>query len=151
MTTIDPVDDHAQIVEAFVTETDEILTNLEELLLQLEESPDDDELLNAIFRGAHTIKGNAACLQYDELTAFAHVFEELLERLRNGEEQATTVRVSRLLDALDALRDIAARSIVWQGTLTPAQEALMQQLLHDTTAATDSQSIDVTAANVDGL
>ena len=95
MTTIDIVDDHAQIVEAFVTETDETITNLEELLLRLEESPDDDELLNAIFRGAHTIKGNAACLQYDDLTAFAHVFEELLERLRNGEAHATPARPGR--------------------------------------------------------
>ncbi len=151
MTTIDPVDDHAQIVEAFVTETDEILTHLEELLLQLEESPDDDELLNAIFRGAHTIKGNASCLQYEELTAFAHVFEESLERLRNGEEQATKARVSRLLDALDALRDIAARSIVGYGTLTPEQETLMQQLLHETTEAAGSQHVDALTTNVDGL
>ena len=151
MTTIDIVDDHAQIVEAFVTETDEILTHLEELLLQLEESPDDDELLNAIFRGAHTIKGNAACLQYDDMTAFAHVFEELLERLRNGEEHATKARVSRLLDALDALRDIAARSIVGHGTLTPAQQELMQQLLHETTDATASEHVDALTTNVDGL
>src|ERR1700741_381192 len=100
MTTVDRVDDHAQIVEAFVTETDEILVRLQELLLQLEESPEDEELLHAIFRDAHTIKGNAACLQYDEMTAFAHVFEDLLERLRNGEEQVTTARVSQLLDAL---------------------------------------------------
>jgi len=140
MTTFTPVDDHSQIVEAFVAETDEILTRLEELLLRLEESPDDEELLHAIFRDAHTIKGNAACLQYDGLTAFAHVFEELLERLRNGETQATPARVSRLLDALDALRDLAHRSVAGDCAMTPAQEALMQQLIDGTSgpaAATD--------------
>src|SRR6187549_3843183 len=125
MTNIDIVNDHAQIVEAFVAETAELLPHLEELLLRLEESPDDDELLNAIFRGAHTIKGNASCLQYEELTAFAHVFEESLERLRNGEEHATSARVSRLLDALDALRDLAVRAVAGQGAMTPLQEALM--------------------------
>ena len=151
MTTIDTVDDHAQIVEAFVTETGEILTNLEELLLKLEESPEDDELLHAIFRGAHTIKGNAACLQYEEMTAFAHVFEELLERLRNGEEQATTARVSRLLDALDALRDLATRSVAGHGALTPEQEELMQQLLNVTAGATDAQPVGTQTTSVDGL
>jgi two-component system chemotaxis sensor kinase CheA len=151
MTTVDIVDDHAQIVEAFVTETDETITNLEELLLRLEESPDDEELLNAIFRGAHTIKGNAACLQYDDMTGFAHVFEELLERLRNGEEHATSARVSRLLDALDALRDLAVRSVAGHGALTPAQEALMQQLLHETTGAAGDQPAGALATNVEGL
>lgn len=136
MTTVDIVDDHAQIVEAFVTETGEILAHLEELLLKLEESPEDDELLHAIFRGAHTIKGNAACLQYDDMTAFAHVFEELLDRLRTGEAHATSARVSRLLDALDALRDLAVRSTAGDGALTPAQQVLMQQLLDETTTAT---------------
>ena len=123
------VDDHAEIVEAFVTEADEILTRLEELLLRLEESPDDEELLHAIFREAHTIKGNAACLQYDGLTAFAHVFEELLEKLRNGEVHASTAHVSRLLDAVDALRDLATRAVNGDGAMTSAQEALMQQLM----------------------
>jgi two-component system, chemotaxis family, sensor kinase CheA len=151
MTTVDIVNDHAQIVEAFVTETDELITNLEELLLRLEESPDDDELLNAIFRGAHTIKGNASCLQYEELTAFANVFEESLERLRNGEEHATPARVSRLLDALDALRDLSVRSVAGQAALTSAQEALMQQLLHETTGAAGEAVSGALATNVDGL
>jgi two-component system, chemotaxis family, sensor kinase CheA len=123
------LDENAEIVAAFVTETDEILTRLEDLLLRLEEAPDDEELLHAIFREAHTIKGNAACLQYDGLTAFAHVFEELLEKLRNGEVHASTARVSRLLDALDALRDLASRAVTGDGAMTPAQEALMQQLM----------------------
>jgi two-component system chemotaxis sensor kinase CheA len=149
MTTVDRVDDHAQIVEAFVTETDEILVRLQELLLQLEESPDDEELLHAIFRDAHTIKGNAACLQYDEMAAFAHVFEELLERLRNGEEQVTTAHVSRLLDALDALRDLSRRAVIGHGALTPAQEALMHRLLNETAGASDAQAVVV--ANVDEL
>jgi two-component system chemotaxis sensor kinase CheA len=150
MTTIDIVDDHAQIVEAFVTETTEILANLEELLLKLEESPDDDELLNAIFRGAHTIKGNAACLQYDDMTAFAHVFEELLERLRNGEAHATSVRVSRLLDALDALRDLAVRSAAGEGSLTPVQQVMMQMLLDGTTGEASALPTGALTANADG-
>jgi len=143
--TATPVDDHAQIVEAFVAETDEILTRLEELLLRLEESPDDEELLHAIFRDAHTIQGNAACLQYDGLTAFAHVFEELLERLRNGEVHATPARVSRLLDALDALRDLASRSVTGDSVMTPVQEALMRQLIDGTTSPAGTSATSAAA------
>lgn len=152
MTVISVVDEHAEIVQTFVAEAEEIFMRLEELLLQLEDSPDDEELLHAIFREAHTIKGNAACLQYDGLTSFAHVFEELLERLRNGEEHATTKCVSLLLDALDALRDLVARSVAGNNVLTAAQEALMQRLLQiSAPGATGSQPVAAIATNNDGL
>jgi two-component system, chemotaxis family, sensor kinase CheA len=121
-------DDHAQLVEAFVVETEEILVRLEELLLRLEQTPDDDELLHEIFRGAHTVKGNAACLGFDEMTAFANVVEELLERLRNREIHATPATVSRLLDDLDGLRELAARAVAGEGTLTPLRRSAAQTL-----------------------
>jgi two-component system chemotaxis sensor kinase CheA len=59
--------------------------------------------------------------------------------------------VSRLLDALDALRDLAVRSVAGHGALTPAQEALMQQLLHETTGAAGDQPAGALATNVEGL
>ena len=120
--------DREQLLKVFVIEAEEILGRFEELLLQLEQAPEAHHLLHEIFRAAHTLKGNAACLQFDDLTSFAHVVEELLERLREGDVQATTARITQLLDAVDVLRDLAARSVAGNGSLTPEQQALLSEL-----------------------
>ncbi|HEX6159411.1 MAG TPA: chemotaxis protein CheA [Thermoanaerobaculia bacterium] len=125
----------AELIEAFRSESEEILDRVEELLLRLEQSPEDDELLHEIFRGAHTIKGNAACLGYDDLTAFAHVVEEVLENLRSGAVQATGPGISRLLESVDAMRDLAVRAIAGDGSLTARQRALMAALGDSESAA----------------
>jgi two-component system, chemotaxis family, sensor kinase CheA len=137
-------DDNHELIEAFSAETTEILGRLEELLLSLETAPDDDEVLHEIFRGAHTIKGNAACLQFEGLTAFGHVVEELLEQLREGRLHATTAIVSRLLDAVDAMRDLAASSVNGDVSLTPAQEILMRDLVAGAAPATQSAIVSET-------
>ncbi len=120
--------DRQQLIDAFVAETDDVLDEIEQLLLRLEQNPEEDHLLHEIFRGVHTLKGNAACLQFDELTRFAHVMEELLDGMREGRLDATTAHVSQLLDAADALRDIAVRSVNGDGTLSDRQEALLAQV-----------------------
>jgi two-component system, chemotaxis family, sensor kinase CheA len=132
------MNDMNELIEAFRSEGEEIFERLEELLLQLEQRPDDEEVLNEIFRGAHTIKGNAACLQFDHLTAFAHVVEEMLERLRNGLEQATASRVSLLLESVDALRDLTDRAIAGKGDLSARQLALMDALTGSISTASAS-------------
>jgi two-component system chemotaxis sensor kinase CheA len=120
--------DRMELVSAFVAEADDLLNETEQLLLRLEETPDDDELLHEIFRSVHTLKGNAGCLQYDDLTRFAHVMETLLDGMREGRLEASTAHVSQLLDSVDALRDIAARSVNGDGTLNERQEALLLHL-----------------------
>ena len=120
--------DRQQLIDAFVAETDDVLDEIEQLLLRLEQNPEEDQLLHEIFRGVHTLKGNAACLQFDELTRFAHVMEELLDGMREGRLDATTAHVSQLLDAADALRDIAVRSVNGDGTLSERQEELLAQV-----------------------
>jgi len=120
-------DDRAQLVEAFVTEAGEMIARFEELLLQLEQTP-DNELLHEIFRAVHTVKGNASCLQFDELTSVAHAAEGLLEKLRHDEIQATPACITRLLDVVDAFRDLTARSVEGDATLTSAQRALIDDL-----------------------
>src|SRR5262249_17981618 len=119
--------DRQQLLDVFVIESQEILARLEELVLGLELSPGDQELLYEIFRAAHTLKGNAACLQFDELTGFAHVVETLLERFRSGNARASESRVSQLLDAVDALRDLSVRSITGDCRLTLQQQDLLSE------------------------
>ena len=117
--------DRQQLIDAFVAETDDVLDEVEQLLLRLEVTPEDDALLQEIFRGVHTLKGNAGCLQYDDLTQFAHVMEELLDGMREGCIDANAAGVSQLLEAIDALRDIAVRSVNGNGALTELQQDLL--------------------------
>ena len=91
---------------AFFEEAAEHLTTLEEGLLKLEASPDDKELINGIFRSAHSIKGTGGALGFGEIAAFTHDLETVLDRMRNGEMLATATRVELLLRATDALLDL---------------------------------------------
>jgi two-component system, chemotaxis family, sensor kinase CheA len=120
--------DRQQLIDAFVAETDDVLDEMEQLFLRLEQTPEDDQLLHEIFRGVHTLKGNASCLQFDDLTQFAHVMEALLDGMREGRIDVNVARVSQLLEAVDALRDVAVRSINGNAALTETEHALMLQI-----------------------
>ena len=138
--------DRQELIDAFVGETDEILDQIEQTLLRLEQTPENDELLHDIFRGVHTLKGNAACLQFDGLTRFAHVIEELLDGMREGRIEANVARISQLLEAVDVLRDVAVRSVNGDGALTEAQNAMLLRLA-DGTIAADSYAQQVTRSS----
>ncbi len=74
----------AEALPAFISEAEEQLGSLEQLLLQLEDAPDNRELLDALFRAAHTVKGSAGIFGLDAVVAFTHHVESLLDRLREG-------------------------------------------------------------------
>jgi len=76
----------SDIAADFLVEADEIVARLGEELVQLEQSPGDTELLNAIFRGFHTIKGGASFLDFSALVELCHGVEELFDRLRRGQQ-----------------------------------------------------------------
>lgn len=86
----------AEALPAFISEAREQIEQLEQLLLQLEDAPDDRELLNALFRCAHTVKGSAGIFGLDRVVAFTHHVETLLDKLREG-ELALTPGLSTLL------------------------------------------------------
>ena len=96
--------DMAAFQQTFFEETDDILVELERLLLRLEASPDEPELLNTIFRCAHSIKGGSATFGFADVAHFTHSLETLLDLLRNGQAQVSTHIVQLLLDALDQLK-----------------------------------------------
>ncbi|MFH1815160.1 MAG: chemotaxis protein CheA [Pseudomonadota bacterium] len=74
----------AEAMPAFISEAREQLENIEQLLLQLEENPQDRDLLDALFRCAHTVKGSAGIFGLMQLVEFAHHVETLLDRMREG-------------------------------------------------------------------
>lgn len=92
-----------EILEDFLVEAGEILEQLSEQLVDLEQRPEDMDLLNAIFRGFHTVKGGAGFLQLEPMVDCCHKAENLFDMLRNGELSVTAELMDVVLQALDAI------------------------------------------------
>jgi len=116
------------ILRTYVAECEEHLTRMEAALIGLEAEPDDQKSLEAIFRGAHTIKGNAAGLGFPKVAEFAHAFEDLLQHLRSHVLPVTPARITTLLHAVDALRRMIPDAISGTEELPPAHRHLLRQL-----------------------
>jgi two-component system chemotaxis sensor kinase CheA len=93
-------------LQTFIAEARELLHDMEQALLVLEAQPEDDSQLAAIFRAAHTIKGSAGLFGLDPIVAFAHVVEDLLDRLRAGKLSASREMVALLLACNDHLSEL---------------------------------------------
>lgn len=116
------------ILRTYVAECEEHLARMEAALIGLEAQPDDQKSLQAIFRGAHTIKGNAAGLGFPKVAEFAHAFEDLLQQLRTHVLQVTPRRITTLLRAVDALRQMIPEAISGAEELPPEHQNLQRQL-----------------------
>ncbi|WP_421547738.1 chemotaxis protein CheA [Pseudomonas sp. QD4] len=92
-----------EILQDFLVEAGEILEQLSEQLVELESRPDDADLLNAIFRGFHTVKGGAGFLQLNELVECCHIAENVFDILRKGERRVDSELMDVVLEALDAV------------------------------------------------
>jgi two-component system chemotaxis sensor kinase CheA len=101
-----PNEDMQDILREFLVETDELVSALGANLVKLEQAPDDRELLNEIFRTAHTIKGTSGFLGLSEVSILTHRMEDMLNRLRKGEKCVTADIMDALLKALDALTSL---------------------------------------------
>ena len=101
---IDP--DMKEIVDSFIVETDEILEELDHDLVQLESKPEDDDLLNKIFRAFHTIKGTSGFLGLERLTKVTHRCEDILNKLRKGEAKLNSDLMDVILLAYDKIKEL---------------------------------------------
>lgn len=98
------VDD--EILQDFLVEAGEILEQLSEQLVDLENNPNDNTLLNAIFRGFHTVKGGAGFLQLTALVDCCHYAENVFDILRNGQRTVDADLMDIVLQALDAVNEM---------------------------------------------
>ncbi len=92
-----------EILQDFLVEAGEILEQLSEQLVELESRPDDMDLLNAIFRGFHTVKGGAGFLQLNALVECCHIAENVFDMLRKGERRVDAELMDVMLQALDTV------------------------------------------------
>ena len=100
------MEDYGEIIEEFLIESHESLDQLDQDLIELEDAPDDLDRLASIFRTVHTIKGTAGFLAFPTLEKVAHVGENLLVPLRDGDLGLTKDMADGLLGMVDAIRDI---------------------------------------------
>lgn len=98
-----------EALKAFFTESRELLEQMESALLQLERNPQDGEIINAIFRAAHTIKGSAGIFGLDHIVKFTHVAESVLDEVRSGRLTIDLPLSGLLLRTGDHLRDLIGR------------------------------------------
>jgi two-component system chemotaxis sensor kinase CheA len=98
--------DLAQFHDAFYEESAEAIGQMENALLRLDAGTPDPELINTIFRVAHSIKGGAATFGFGEITSFTHTLETLLDDLRGHRLQVTTALSDLLLRSIDIMREL---------------------------------------------
>jgi two-component system, chemotaxis family, sensor kinase CheA len=90
--------------EAFIEEAKEILVRLEEGLLALEEDPGDDEVINAVFRALHTIKGSGGMFGFENIEHFTHDLENAFEMVRSGDASVSHELIDLTLAARDEIQ-----------------------------------------------
>lgn len=125
-----------EILQDFLVEAGEILELLSEQLIELENRPDDTNLLNAIFRGFHTVKGGAGFLQLDALVGCCHIAENVFDILRKGERKVDSELMDVVLQALDSVNSMFAE-VRERTAPTPADPALLEALARLATPAAD--------------
>ncbi|WP_298448011.1 chemotaxis protein CheA [uncultured Marinobacter sp.] len=116
-----------EILQDFLVEAGEILEKLSEQLVDLEQHPDDSNLLNAIFRGFHTVKGGAGFLQLDALVNCCHSAENVFDILRNHKRAVDSELMDVVLEALDHVNAMFEQ-VRNREELTPAPDELIAAL-----------------------
>jgi len=115
------------ILQDFLIEAGEILELLQEQLVELENNPDDSDLLNAIFRGFHTIKGGAGFMALKELVDVCHGAENIFDLLRTNQRSVSPELMDVILEGLDCINDMFTL-VKAREPLIPAEPRLLEEL-----------------------
>jgi len=151
------------LLEQFLSEARDLLENTGKKLMQLEDAPDDQDILNELFRSVHTLKGNSGLFTFPEMTRVLHAGEDLLGMVRSGRSTYSRELADRLLDAMDyvgvlcgeieSTEKIDASRAAESQQMTEALRKLMPNLIssEDTAlaAGSNSGSTNCAAPNAD--
>jgi two-component system chemotaxis sensor kinase CheA len=128
------------ILQDFLVEAGEILELLSEQLVELENNPEDNDLLNAIFRGFHTVKGGAGFLSLTELVETCHGAENVFDILRNGQRSVSADLMDTMLRALDTVNEQFA-AVQNREPLDAADPDLLEELQRLSRPASEDESV----------
>jgi len=123
--------DNDLLLRTFVSEAEEILAEMEDSLLALEKDPANGEKIRALFRGAHTLKGNASCLGMETIAGAVHRVEDYLDRLHRGHAEIDARRVTLLLSFVDLMRESVATAMPGHDVIPPTVLELIDSLTGD--------------------
>jgi two-component system chemotaxis sensor kinase CheA len=163
--------DREALLATFLDEAREMLALMEESLVTLEKHPASDDLLNEVFRAAHTLKGSAACVGFDAVVELAHRTEDVLELVRCRVLPFDSGVASTLLSAVDALKltvrsetegdsslshsalEVMRELAKLQATVHagPAVAAMTEDASHEAGAASGTRSLRVDVRRLDRL
>ncbi len=113
------------MIATYREEATELLSELETSLLELEENPQDNDLINRVFRAMHTIKGSGAMFGFDDIAHFTHEVETVFDQVRNGKMQVTRCLLDLTLQARDQITSMLEASAGG----SPADEANGQRII----------------------
>jgi two-component system, chemotaxis family, sensor kinase CheA len=139
------IEDDEELLQDFLVEAGEILELLNEQLVDLEQRPKDSELLNAVFRGFHTVKGGASFLSLTALVEVCHRAEDVFNSLRSGELDVDSRLMDVILPVVDVVNEQFDEIRAGQEP-TPAPPELLQQLEALLTAEESVEVADETDA-----
>lgn len=134
--------DMTQFYQVFFEESEEHLESMEQLLLKLNPAQPDKEMVDALFRAAHSIKGGSATFGFTDMSEVTHVLETLLDQVRTGEKNLSTELIDLLLESADVLREQLGHHV--NGTQADAQvsHALCNRLTQFLEANLESSTPD---------
>ncbi len=137
----------AQFQDAFFEEAAEHLAVVEEGLLKLEQHPEDLDLLNKVFRSAHSIKGTAGMFGFNAVAEFTHKIETLLDLLRNGRKAVSPSIADLLLEALDCLKMLIQSTKSGAAIDDKTVERLAGELASSSASDSQASAVDVNRTN----
>ena len=116
-----------QYLDAFIRESEEAITNLNNSLLDLESDPDDQAAMDSIFRTAHTLKGNFGAMGFEDASDLAHAVEDLLDAMRQDELTVTPERMDLIFAGVD-MTEAIVREIESEGESTVETDDMVAEL-----------------------
>ena len=131
--------------DTFRVEAADVLNEVEQALLDLTQNPHDKDLVDAVFRGLHTLKGSGAMFGFDDLAGFTHHCESAFDQVRKGAVAATPELISIVLSAQDRMRALVAGDVDEE-----KQNRILAQLGEAVAAASDQDASDQDASDQGG-
>ena len=145
-------DEMQEILNDFLTESNEMLEVLDQRFVTLESDPNNTDLLNEIFRAMHSMKGSAGFLGFNNLVDVAHRGENILNKLRQGEMAVNPAIISLILETIDVIKAIMAdirESGADSHVATAAIAAKLDDILNGKTIAAAPAPMEAVAPKVE--